>query len=171
MAREFSYLKHNLVKHIQGNKSHLQAVADKVAQEAAKNELMSKNRKAGLNLGRLCMEKYLKGRPYIDYEDDVMMLAQSGAIVGELNHSRKFPAALRPYVTKVVHRRVEKFVHTPLYLKSSTLSIGGLIKNSLEKQHCRGSCPCQTWLTSVILDLLILKGKFLRIYICNLVPL
>ena len=53
MAREFSYPKHNLIKYIQGNKSHLQAVADKVAKEAAKNELMSKNRKAGLNLGRL----------------------------------------------------------------------------------------------------------------------
>ena len=34
------------------------------------------------------MEKYIKGRPYTDYEDDVMLLAQSGAIVeSSLPHS------------------------------------------------------------------------------------
>ena len=111
---EFSYLKRNIIRHIQSSKSHLQAVTDIKAQEAAKSELLSKNRKAGLNLGRLCMEKYIKGRPYTDYEDDVMLLAQSGAIVGELNHSRKFPASFRPSVTKVIHKKVESFLKTPL---------------------------------------------------------
>ena len=60
------------------------------------------------------MEKYIKGRPYTDYEDDVMLLAQSGAIVGELNHSRKFPASFRPSVTKVIHKKVESFLKSPL---------------------------------------------------------
>ena len=59
------------------------------------------------------MEKYLKGRFFTDYETDVLILAKSGATVGELNHSRKFPAAFRPSVTKVVHSRVEKFLGTP----------------------------------------------------------
>ena len=60
------------------------------------------------------MEKYIKGRPYLDYEDDVIILAKSGAVVGELNHSRKFPAAFRPSVAKVVHSKVKKFLPTPL---------------------------------------------------------
>ena len=63
--------------------------------ERLTNELQSKNLHAGLNCGRLCMKNYHLGRPYSDYEYDVLMLKISGAVVGELNHSRKFPAAFR----------------------------------------------------------------------------
>ena len=114
IPRDFSNLKRSLTRHIVDSKAHLDAITDIRAKEKAKANLKSKNRQAGLNLGRLCMEKYLKGRPYTDYETDVLILAKSGATVGELNHSRKFPAAFRPSVSKVVHSRVEKFLGTPL---------------------------------------------------------
>ena len=114
LPREFSSLKRNIIRHIETSKSHMDAVTDIRSKEKAKNALISKNRQAGINLGRLCMEKYLKGRPYTDYETDVLLLSKSGAVVGEVNHSRKFPAALRPSVTKVVHSKVSKFLKTPL---------------------------------------------------------
>ena len=47
-------------------------------------------------------------------ETDVLLLAKSGAVVGELNHSRKFPALLRPFVAKVVHGKIKKYLNTPL---------------------------------------------------------
>ena len=42
------------------------------------------------------------------------MLKMYGAVVGELNHSRKFPAAFRGSVCQVVNSRVRMFVQTPL---------------------------------------------------------
>ena len=76
-----------MTRNIVDSKAHLDAITDIRAKAKAKNNLISKNRQAGFNLGRLCMEKYLKGRPYTDYETDVLILAKSGATVGELNHS------------------------------------------------------------------------------------
>ena len=114
IPRTFSNLKAGLIRHIETSKSHLDAVSDMREKEKAKSILMSKNREAGMNLGRLCMEKYINGRSYYDYETDVLLLAKAGAEVGELNHSRKFPAAFRPFVTQVVHERVEKYLNTPL---------------------------------------------------------
>ena len=50
----------------------------------------------------------------MDYESDVLMLKLSGAEVGELNHSRKFPPAFRKHVFEVVHKRVTQYLQTPL---------------------------------------------------------
>ena len=78
------------------------------------NDLHCRNHQAGMNCGRLCIKNYHLGRPYSDYEYDVLMLKMSGAVVGELNHSRKFPAAFRGSVCQVVNSRVRRFVQTPL---------------------------------------------------------
>ena len=83
-------------------------------QRRKNDKLQSKNRKAGLNLGNICIKNYKLGRPYTDYETDVLLLEKSGAQVGELNHSRKFPAAFRPCVQKAVTKRLCKFLSTPL---------------------------------------------------------
>ena len=87
LPREFKFFKRNVIRHLETSKSHMEAVTDIRAKEKAKNTLLSKNRQAGINLGRLCMEKYIKGRPYTDYETDVLILSKSGAVVGDLNHS------------------------------------------------------------------------------------
>ena len=42
-----------------------------------------------------------------------LILSKSGAIVGEFNHSRKFPAAFRQAVAKVVHSKVKHFPKLP----------------------------------------------------------
>ena len=60
------------------------------------------------------MKNYHLGRPYSDYEYDVLMLKMSGSVVGELNHSRKFPAVFRSSVCKVVNKRSKNFIQTPL---------------------------------------------------------
>ena len=60
------------------------------------------------------MKNYKLGRPYTDYEVDVLLLDKSGATVGELNHSRKFPAAFCPCVQQAVKKRLSKFFSTPL---------------------------------------------------------
>ena len=57
------------------------------------------------------MKLFLRGRIT---EDDVILHYMNGAAVGELNHSRKFPAAFRPFLCTVITQRVKKFVCTLL---------------------------------------------------------
>ena len=60
------------------------------------------------------MKNYIFGRPYSDFETYVLLLKKSGAVVGELNHSWKFPAVFISSVKTVVNRRVKQFFSTPL---------------------------------------------------------
>ena len=114
LSREFVNLKSHIIRHLRTSKTHINALLEIEERERLSSELRSKNHQAGLNLGRICMKNYHLGRPYTDYEYDVLMLKKSGAVVGELNHSRKFPPAFRASVCKAVNRRVVKFIKTPL---------------------------------------------------------
>ena len=79
--------------HIIASKSHLEVLADRDLKLQAEAELTGKNKVIGMNLGRLCMKNYLLGHPYTDSENSVLVLKKAGGEVGELNHSRKFPAS------------------------------------------------------------------------------
>ena len=69
-----------------------------------------------MNLGRMCMKLFLRGRPYTDYEDDVILHYMNGAAVGELNHSRKF----RPFLCTVITQRVKKSSYAHFSYKLAT---------------------------------------------------
>ena len=75
---EFSNLKKSIKRHIQISQSHSNSVKSELEKEIAANNLISKNRAAGLNLGFICMKNYILGRPYTDYETDVQLLKKSG---------------------------------------------------------------------------------------------
>ena len=89
--------------------------------ERLANDLHCRNHQAGMNCGRLCIKNYHLGRPYSDYEYDVLMLKMSGAVVGELNHSRKFPAAFRGSVCQVVNSRVRERERERTFIYSDTI--------------------------------------------------
>ena len=114
MSRNFINLKSHVKAHILKNKSHCLKLDEKYKKEAAKSEVYSKNRKAGLNLGRAAVKNYIHGRPYTDFVNDVLLMKKSGGIVGELNHSQMFPARFRNSVCRVVNGRVKRFIKTPL---------------------------------------------------------
>lgn len=114
LPRIFCNLKKSVVRHIHISKTHIEAIRDLKEKERQEKLFETKNQHAGMNLGRICMKNYILGRPYTDYESDVLVLKMSGATVGELNHSRKFPASFRKSVCQVVHERVSKYLSTPL---------------------------------------------------------
>jgi hypothetical protein len=66
----------------------------------------TKNYEAGMNLGCICYKLYIKGHPFTDYEENVLILKQAKVDVGNLNHSRKFPPAFLPHVTKEIQSRM-----------------------------------------------------------------
>ena len=114
LPRKFCNLKSHLVCHIQSSKSHTNAMKTQTEKENDDKEFKTKNHKAGMNLGTIIVKNILLGRPYSDYESDVLVLKMSGAPVGELNHSRKFAAGFRGSLVKVVNGRVKHFLRTPL---------------------------------------------------------
>lgn len=113
IPREISNFKKTVCHHISGSNSHAGALKDRDEKKKHAEELKSKNCQAGLNLGRLCMN-YLLGRPFTDCKSDVLVLKKSGAVVGELNPSRKFPAAFKETVCKVLNKRGRRFLQKQL---------------------------------------------------------
>ena len=113
MSREFINLKKNLKRHL-STKSHRERILEERDKKEREDKLNNKNIEAGMNLGRLAMKCFLLGRPYTDFETNVLLLKRAWGNVGELNHSRMFPANFRPYVQKVVRNRMRKMLSTPL---------------------------------------------------------
>ena len=114
LSRSFINLKAHLKAHILRSKSHCLSLMEEKERNAAECELVSKNRKAGINLGRAAMKNFIQGRPYTDFENDVLLMKKSGGNVGDINHGRKFPAMYRKSVSRVVNGRVRKFIMNPL---------------------------------------------------------
>ena len=105
----------------------MSAVRSQLEIEQAEKAFMSKKRKAGMNLGCIYMKNHILGRPSTDFEIGVLLLKKSGSEVGDLNHSRKFPAALRQSVRKLCRIEFVSFFLTPMestdWASSSSWSI------------------------------------------------
>ena len=65
-------------QHIVSSNSHCVNLEAENEKNAAKCELESKNRKAGINLGLAAMKNNILGRPYTDFENDVLLMKMSG---------------------------------------------------------------------------------------------
>ena len=83
-------------------------------------------------LVRLCMKSYIFSRPFQDYGTVIFLMK-----VGELNHSRLFPAAFIPFVRKDVQRRQEKFLSTPLKQTGHLPPLVGSADNGTYKHRSR----------------------------------
>ena len=140
LSRNFINLKANVKSHILKSKIHCSNLEKERKKVDADCELASKNRKAGLNLGRAAVKNYLLGRPFTDYEKDVLIMKKSGGIVGEINHSAQFPAKFRKCVSRVVNARVCRFIKTPLkqtgHLPPVSLSADKGTYKGLPRQFC-----------------------------------
>ena len=67
-----------------------------------------------MNIGRLCYKLFVKGRPFSEFEEDVLILNQANANAGNLNHSRKFPSAFLPHVFNEIQSRMKQFLTSKL---------------------------------------------------------
>ena len=109
LPEEFRNLKKHLKRHIKKSKKHLSNVMEEIEKKQKAVKRKGNNYEAGMVLGRACMKLFLKGRPYTDYEHDVLNLKQAKAKTGHLNHSKNFPALFRPHVYRVVKRKLKPF--------------------------------------------------------------
>ena len=98
LPRAFVNLKKNAKRHCTDGQQHKEKLKLEEERKKEEKKLKTLNQEAGMNLGRVCMKLFTKGRPYVDFEEDVLLMKKAGAKIGELNHSRLFPAAFRPRV-------------------------------------------------------------------------
>ncbi|CAB4033793.1 Hypothetical predicted protein, partial [Paramuricea clavata] len=75
---QFRNLKKHVKRHIKKSKKHICNLRNETEKQNAAVKMRGNNHEAGMNLGRLCMKLYLKGRPYTDFED-ILNLKQAGA--------------------------------------------------------------------------------------------
>ena len=121
--RAFINLKKSVARHIVDT-AHQQNM-NKLGQENEQNQRFQKGQKAiGLIVGTQAYKLLKQCRPYSDFETDMMLLANARVNVGNINHSRKFPSALRPTFAEVMDIRLKNYLSTPLAATSTEPPIG-----------------------------------------------
>ena len=114
LPEKFRNLKKHVRRHIKHSASHVQNLRSLMEKQKEMEKVKTKNYEAGMNIGCACYKLFLKGRPFSDYEEDILILKQAKATVSQLNHSRKFPSAFLPHVAKEVDSRIKKFLTSKL---------------------------------------------------------
>ena len=96
--RSFRNVKTHLKRHITESLIHLKAKNNYNKYLMEQEKLAIRNEEVGMHVGWTCMNLYLKGRPYTDFEHSILLQNLNGLFMGDLNHSRKFPTAFKTCV-------------------------------------------------------------------------
>ena len=80
--------------------------------EAQQARIERRERFVGHHIGKICYYLFKKGRPDTDFPDLVVLHSMNGLDIGEINHSKVFPAKFLPFVAKEVEGRVKHFLNT-----------------------------------------------------------
>ena len=135
--QQFRNFKKSIARHIQESQSHMRnLVANRESSERART-LASKNQSIGVTLGKqaYCLLKY--GRPFADYEVDMMLLSSAGVSIGNINHSRKFPSEMRKSFAEAVNFRIVTYLQTRLEA-TLTLPPAGIIADKVTTRRRTG---------------------------------
>ena len=114
LSRKFINLKKSLKRHLLESNLHCSMLKKEQEKQEEELALISKNKEAGLNIGKIAIKNYIRGRPYTDFENDILIMKNAGGVVGDINHSKHFPANFRKYVCTVINGRIRTFLQTPL---------------------------------------------------------
>ena len=74
----------------------------------------------------------------------MLIVKKAGGVVGELNHSRMFPPAFRPSAAKLIHKRVKKFLETPMVQTGHLPPAGVAADKGTYKHRSRQLLSCVT---------------------------
>ena len=67
-----------------------------------------------MRIGQLCYYLFKKGRPDTDFPELLALHSMNGLDIGELNHSKIFPAKYLPYVANEVKKKVCTFLSSKM---------------------------------------------------------
>eukprot|EP00112_Aurelia_sp_Birch-Aquarium-sp1_P013875 Seg2973.1 transcript_id=Seg2973.1/GoldUCD/mRNA.D3Y31 product="hypothetical protein" protein_id=Seg2973.1/GoldUCD/D3Y31 len=110
-TQKFRNLKRSLKRHLEAQ-SHLKNLEVASVSEAQQARIERRERLVGHHIGKICYYLFKKGRPDTDFPDLIVLHSMNGLDVGEINHSKVFPAKFLPFVAKEVEGRVTNFLNT-----------------------------------------------------------
>ena len=109
----FGNLKRAVARH-QETQTHVKSLMQREEQNERAKKMEAREQGAGITVGKQVYRLLKYGRPYADFEVDMLLLSDARVDVGNLNHSHKFPAALRPAFAEAVDQRVKAYMKQPL---------------------------------------------------------
>ncbi len=112
-SRASRNLKISISRHLKRDTHQNAILQDERMNIKMKNE-SKRNSSIALRVGCACYKLYYRGRPYTDYEDEILLLHKCGVDVGDINHSYKFPQKFLESVAQVVKDNVKDYVKKPL---------------------------------------------------------
>ena len=119
LSEAFRNLKKRVKTHLLTQK-HQNKVVENQQEEEKKKVFVSRNRQAGLNIGRIVYKNIALRQAKRDFEIDILNTSRAGGEVGNINHSCSFVLRLRPYLANAVRDKKRSF------LSDTTLQTGCL---------------------------------------------
>ena len=107
MSREFRNLKISISRHLKRD-VHQNAPSQGESMTIKMKNESNRNNAIALRIGCACYKIYFRGRPYADYEDEILLLHKCGVDEGDINHSYKFPQKFLESVAEVVKDKSER---------------------------------------------------------------
>ncbi|KAJ8041006.1 hypothetical protein HOLleu_15484 [Holothuria leucospilota] len=130
----FSNLKKSVARHVT-TKNHLKNLREHEEDKERLRKLQAKDLRVGMTVGRQAYRILKYGRPFADFEVDMLLLSSAKVNVGNLNHSRKFVSNLRPAFAEAVNQRVRAFLQQPLESMSCIPPVGIVTDNVTSKRR------------------------------------
>ena len=119
----FINLKNSIARHITAE-TH-QANLVRIGKESEHSrKWAAKQQSIGITVGKQAYRLLKYGRPFSDFEVDLLLLAHANSKIGNLNHCRKFPSELRPVFAKVIEDRLMEYLAQPLDATSNLPPLG-----------------------------------------------
>ena len=110
----FKSMKYALKRHLKSSNAHATAVRKNSAQERLLSKEDSREKKVGMNLGRLVYFLGKRGKPDEDYPLHIDIIQKAGGDVGDINHSTKFPGKFIQALAKTVEKNVKNHFQTKM---------------------------------------------------------
>ena len=112
LTQAFRNLKMHVKTHLLSQK-HAHKVAEMQQEKERKKVFVSRNRKAGFNIGRIAYKNVRLRQAKRDFEIDILLTSRAGGEVGNVNHSSEFVRRLRPCLADAVRDFKRSYFSTP----------------------------------------------------------
>ena len=124
----FINVKKSIARHVVGE-TH-QANLVRIGEESeCLRKLAAKQQLIGITVGKQAYRLVKYGRPFADFEVDLLLLAHANAKIGNVNHSRTFPSELRLVFAKGIEDRLMECLAQPLDATSNLPPLGIVADN------------------------------------------
>ena len=101
-------MKLKIKNHFQ-RETHIKALQTFTCNQKMRKKNITRDQKVGETLGLLVYDITNTAKPDTAYEDQISLLSMLNVDVGEINHSRMFPAKFVPYLANNIDNNIKAF--------------------------------------------------------------